>query len=348
MNLIESLRGNRAFSSKVPAFAIALLAVFVFAEIGLRLAGPRYHKLNNSGRYYTNPRGYYEQVAVDGAEIVYGLHYNTTKEGFRLPDGVAGWSAVRDTRPAEILLLGDSFTFGRGVRYGDTYASRLEKILASGGTAWRVRNAGAVGLNVEEIERVYSHEAAGRKYKLAVYGFVLNDFGLAAGETAAGADFIDQNNREAGSAGPRGFSAALDLVLHIIDRRRLTKDTVNAYLEAFRGGNAKEKYAVLRRLNGKVKAGGGKLVIMIFPLLYNFRNYPFSGIHDSLRGFCAEEGIFCLDLLPAFSRYRDRELWAAPTDQHPNEIAHRVAAESLAEFLYGKALVPGRFPAGRI
>ncbi|OGR42521.1 MAG: hypothetical protein A2X35_11935 [Elusimicrobia bacterium GWA2_61_42] len=340
--------GNRAFLHKTMAVILSVLAALALAELGLRLAGPGPRRFNDSMRYYSNPRGYYEPVAVDGVRTVYGLHYNMTKEGFRLPDGVAGWSAVRDVRPAEILLLGDSFTFGRGVRYSDTYAARLEKILASRRPAWRVRNAGAVGLNVGEIGRVYAHEASGRKYKLAIYGFVLNDFGLEVEGGRAGSDFIDQNNAAPAARGLRAYSALLDLFFRAADRRRLTRQTVKAYQEAFLGPGAEAKYAVLRRLNARVKADGGKLVIMVFPLIYNFSDYPFREIHASLLAFCGREGIACLDLLPAFSRYRDRDLWAAPTDQHPNEIAHRLAAESLAEFLDANSLGPQRLSPERI
>jgi hypothetical protein len=40
-----------------------------------------------------------------------------------------------------------------------------------------------------------------------------------------------------------------------------------------------------------------------------------------------------LDLLPAFHGRSATELWVHPTDQHPNEVAHRIAAKKLAEFL---------------
>lgn len=330
--------GAGALAPKLLLLAAALLAALAAAEVGLRLAGPRARHINDSGRYYTNPRGYYEQVGVDGAQILYGLHYNTTKEGFRLPDGTAGWAAPRAAGQAEVLLLGDSFTFGRGVRYGDTYGARLEKLLAAGGSSWRVRNAGAVGLNAEEIARVYRHEAAGQKYKLVVYGFVLNDFGLEL-RGPGGSDLIDQNNA---APGQRGFSAVLDLVRGAIAARRLTRATIKAYQASFNGDQAREKYALLRRLDAEVKAGGGQLVIMVFPLLYNFKAYPFTGIHAGLLSFCAAEKINCLDLLPVFSKYPESRLWAAPTDQHPNETAHRLAAEALAEFLYANSLVPAR------
>jgi hypothetical protein len=39
------------------------------------------------------------------------------------------------------------------------------------------------------------------------------------------------------------------------------------------------------------------------------------------------------DLLPAFGGHQDHQLWVHPTDHHPNEIAHDLAAGSLEEFV---------------
>jgi hypothetical protein len=46
-----------------------------------------------------------------------------------------------------------------------------------------------------------------------------------------------------------------------------------------------------------------------------------------------------LDLFYPYSMYRDKDLWVNPTDQHPNEIAHRIAAERLFDFLAGRKLI---------
>lgn len=46
-----------------------------------------------------------------------------------------------------------------------------------------------------------------------------------------------------------------------------------------------------------------------------------------------------IDLLPVYSAYQDKDLWVNPTDQHPNEIAHKLAAESLSDFLADQKLV---------
>jgi hypothetical protein len=71
----------------------------------------------------------------------------------------------------------------------------------------------------------------------------------------------------------------------------------------------------------------------LFPLLHEFHDYPFQEIHDKVRDFCRKYDILLLDLLPAFSEHKAESLWAHPTDYHPNEIAHRIAAEEIHTFL---------------
>ncbi|MBW1988995.1 MAG: SGNH/GDSL hydrolase family protein [Deltaproteobacteria bacterium] len=74
-------------------------------------------------------------------------------------------------------------------------------------------------------------------------------------------------------------------------------------------------------------------MIMLFPMLYDFGDYPFTEVHEKIRAFCREQGIPFLDLLPAYRKYRAEDLWVHPIDHHPNEIGHRIAAEELFSFL---------------
>ena len=72
----------------------------------------------------------------------------------------------------------------------------------------------------------------------------------------------------------------------------------------------------------------------MFPFLHGLDgDYPFAPIHEVVRTFCHEEGIHTLDLRNAYRDYRGPELWVHPTDQHPNEIAHAIAASAICSNL---------------
>jgi len=47
-------------------------------------------------------------------------------------------------------------------------------------------------------------------------------------------------------------------------------------------------------------------------------------------------GIPSLSLLSAFEAENEVDLWISPTDQHPNEKGHAIAAEAIADLLAAK------------
>jgi len=323
---------------KIIAVTLPFLLVICVIEILLRFLGPEYHKFNNrSSEYYSNPRGYHLPLRQEGKNIIYGLHYMESWEGFRLPDHESGPTKVQDLEMSGILIVGDSFTYGRGVKYEDIYATRLAKMLKDNGYHAHIKNCGRVDADVNDITKVLSYEMSKNTYPIVVYGFVLNDFGLSL--SIKGSDFIDVNNGGNHWSALRDFSKIANLVMFCIERYRLSQETTKAYLDAFNGENAEIGFQFIADMNRKIKREGGQLVIMLFPLLYKFDNYPFLEVHRKIASRCAKENIPLIDLLTVYSAYEDKDLWANPTDQHPNETAHKLAAEKLYNFLVEQKLV---------
>jgi len=317
---------------KIVAVTLPFLLFICVMEILLRFLGPEYYKFNNrSSEYYSNPRGYHLPLRQEGSNIIYGLHYMESWEGFRLPDHESGPIDTQEPDMPGILVVGDSFTYGRGVKYEDIYTTRLAKMLKDSGYRAHVKNCGIVGADVENVTKVLSYEMSKKTYPLVVYGFVLNDFGLSL--SIKGSDFIDVNNGGNHWSALRDFSKIVNLVMFCIERYRLSQETTKAYLDAFNGENAERGFQSIADMNRNIKLNGGKLIIMLFPLLYKFDHYPFMEIHRKIAAQCAKENIPLIDLLPVYSSYKDKDLWANPTDQHPNEKAHKLAAESLYNVL---------------
>ena len=79
---------------------------------------------------------------------------------------------------------------------------------------------------------------------------------------------------------------------------------------------------------------GFRLVLTIWPLFWKLSDgYPYSEIHETVSSFARGRRIPTLDLLPAFAGFDGPELWVHPTNQHPNELAHRIAADTLYPYL---------------
>jgi hypothetical protein len=299
----------------------------------LRIFGPPYYRFNNlSEEYYSNPRGYHDVLRKEGLHTVYGLSYHEDSHGYRIESG-EGQSPI-DSPEKQILGLGDSFIYGRGVRYQDICLTRLEKLLNHGSDRVAVKNCGVVGAGVQDVMEIYTRESTSLPPgSLVLYGLVLNDFGLDLAEPIRGLNFIDINNGGYTFSPLRNRSAFINFVFHLIEKRRLHNETLKAYLDSFEGESAENGFAILSNLNESILENDGTLLIVIFPLLYDFENYRFSSIHRKIESFCEIRQIMYLDLFPAFSQYEAEDLWANPTDHHPNETAHRIAAEEIATFI---------------
>jgi hypothetical protein len=77
---------------------------------------------------------------------------------------------------------------------------------------------------------------------------------------------------------------------------------------------------------------GVPFVVAIFPLFGNPLDdgYPFPEIHTKVAQAAAEAGAKVVDLLPAYRGLRwDVLVVDGADDEHPNEIAHRIAATVL-------------------
>ena len=76
------------------------------------------------------------------------------------------------------------------------------------------------------------------------------------------------------------------------------------------------------------------IALVIFPEFYQLDgNYPFEAIHRVVRETCQAVPMPVLDLLDVYRGKHPQDLWVHPTDHHPNEKAHKMAAEAIEAFL---------------
>lgn len=92
--------------------------------------------------------------------------------------------------------------------------------------------------------------------------------------------------------------------------------------------------AEMRQLQAQ---SGKRFLVVIFPLFVDTdSNYPFADLHRIVAERLKAMNVDYLDLLPVYQKYRAKDLWVHPLDRHPNEIAHRIAADAISEFLVSK------------
>ena len=117
-----------------------------------------------------------------------------------------------------------------------------------------------------------------------------------------------------------------------VDRYRTSRATLRWYREMYGEPNREgweRTQAYLREMNQRTRAAGGRFLIATWPLIVSLDRYPFAQVRETIARFCLAAGIPQYDLLPVLRGRPTESLWVHPVDMHPNEMAHRLAAESL-------------------
>lgn len=262
-------------------------------------------------------------------------HWRPNRLGFRgkeppIPAGPRG-------EGLEIALLGDSFTFGQGIRRAeDRFGEVLEGILRREGRPATVYNLGRMGWNIrDEVTALGDLLARGARFDLVVLAFVPNDhFGqqeLPPGYQAA----VERARNPPGWIAPAlDHSFFLSFLYHRITL--IGNPELQGYDrmagDLFQRREIRERFqGVAQELIELCRLGGARLAVVTFPLTIRpWEEYPLRGMHRSLARMWRLLGVPHLDLLPAWSAHPLSDLAVGPYDTHPNELANRLAAEAIA------------------
>jgi lysophospholipase L1-like esterase len=353
------------------ALVLASVAgILLVLEAFLRAAGYTPERFRSTGRlvdarwrvlldcYPTNPRGYFDidlrepgmreryqslaphryDAVVRRAPHAVEFRYNALR--FRDVDPAPRPAGVR-----RIAVVGDSFTEGQGVKEPDTYPRVLERLLRAGGGAWEVRNCGRRGIDFPELGDALE-DALLYEPDVVILGMVLND-GERSPEFQARQSYVNDwildrghllaGGREAPPFG-RLDSRLAALVRERVESYRIGRDTARWYREMYGAANREgweRTQADLKAFDRRMRERGGRFVVATWPLLVDLEADPFADVHQVIATFCDTAGILHHDLRPALRARASPELWVHPVDMHPNEVAHRLAAESLASVVRG-------------
>lgn len=288
--------------------------------------GPRARIAPNLRLRHCYDRPIWDYFDADGCVSV-----STNSLGFRDLE----FSAEKPPGELRILTVGDSFTFGSGVQLEDSWPQVLEALLEEDrGQPVEVINGGfAAG----------SHWPPGYVEWLESNGLALDPdiviVGLCLNDLHHSIPMLGYPVRD--DALKPWFGGASQLLWHIQRtwRQRELKARQVDFAEVLRQAPQEweETQEALRTLRSLVARHGVRFIVAILPMVSQLGEHcPYAGLHELVVAFCAKERIDCVDLLPTV-RYRDEtDLWAHPTDQHPNDVANRLFAEGLYRYLTGK------------
>jgi len=285
----------------------------------------------NDARYRRLAPGRFDAIARHHPWAV-ETRYNALR--FREVEVAAKPPGVR-----RVLVFGDSFTEGQGVREPQTVARVLGRLLEETAPGrFEVRNAGRRGLDFPELFEAFE-AALAYEPDVVVYMLVLND-AVQPAEFRARQSFVndwilDRTNLPEDGVVTRSLfrPRLLDFLWDRVGTLRIGRETTRWYLDMWSDANRQgleRTREYLREMEGQLQQKRACLLVAPWPLFVGLeRGYPFTPVHDAIRAFCTGARIPHHDLLPVFQGKSTSDFWVHPIDHHPNERAHRLAAESL-------------------
>ena len=228
-----------------------------------------------------------------------------------------------------VLSLGDSFAWGASVEFEDAYPQRLERALTRRRReTWEVVNLALPGMNTVDHAAQLAGDGMAYGPDVVLVGYVLNDSeDSQAAEARRAADWSQPPR-------PPGLLDHSALVRFVRGRlwataenRRRVTGYRSMYADDAPGWVAAR--AAMKRMGALCRERGVPLVVAIFPLFGQSLgdDYPFGEIHAKVAEAASEAGAKVVDLLPAYRGLRWELLVVdGVDDEHPNEIAHRIAA----------------------
>jgi lysophospholipase L1-like esterase len=224
------------------------------------------------------------------------------------------------------LMLGDSLTFGWGVRVEDTPSKLLESLLNAQHTSPQneVINTGVGNYNTA-MEVAYFFDR-GMKFKpdVVVLNYFIND--------AEPQPHRHQAVLTEYSYAYVMFSSAIDKISREFFGKADWKTYYkNLYGSGEPGWNAAQ--AAIQRLAVYCRENHIKLLVVNYPELHQLRNYPFPEVTEAVAATVKRNDVDFLDLLPTIVDLDPASLWVSPTDAHPNRIANVRFAQAIGEKL---------------
>lgn len=217
-----------------------------------------------------------------------------------------------------VLAIGDSITFGWGVKLEDTYAKVVERALNHKGPGkYEVLNCGVGNYTASRFLGLYDHEL--KKYQ---------------SDAISLAFFINNANEPPDTFWKRIFNTPLQFPVYlwsriqrVTSRYSVTKGFDEFYKDLYRDDNS--EWAPLRvklvDFLKKRKAEGKKVVVLSIPdcMHLDEKPYRYQYLTDKISAIAREAGVEFLDLLPSVQGMAAKDIMNTPEDRHPNAEGHR-------------------------
>jgi hypothetical protein len=243
-----------------------------------------------------------------------------------------------------IAVVGDSFTFAPFMQFTDTFSSKLQQMLKVSGSP---RNVEVINYGVP----AYSKQAITEGADLIILQITLNDPEIKAHRPSGLTENMKDRFGPLKLKGSVGKLAKQWKTLGFVLTRLHNSQTQQAYVDYFTELFMEDKTwkpftESMGRLVALAKESNTPIVSVVFPLfgLPMDERYPFYPIHAKVNDLMTSLSVPTLDVSEIYQGIPLEHLQVIPgVDRHPNEIAHRMAAEHIYLWLEGRNMIPQEF-----
>ncbi len=242
----------------------------------------------------------------------YFVSYRFNALGCRGPD----FAIPRPSGKSRLLILGDSLVLGAGVHERDTFSNQLEGLLNYSATEqkksvnYEVINCGVGGHGTEDSLRLY--EVMVSKYEPDVVLLVMSP---------------DDDQSWAENSEEQGFGLSSKPINDFLVWSNRQEELFDRHDPDYSGC-----VKTITQLQEFVQAQEARLGVVVFR---HTRHQTWDSLIQQLSGSLADLTVPQLDLGEVLvEKHEEASLFVGKGDKHPNQKAHRIAAQSIRDFLY--------------
>ena len=235
-----------------------------------------------------------------------------------------------------IAVVGDSFTFGNGVRQEDRYSDLLHVRLPA---QFEVLNFGTPGANTPEHRNLVTELLPKIRPDFVLLQWYVND--MEDDDVTGRPTFEPLMPVRRWHDWLSGRSALYSIANTRWAEAQIALGWTSSYPDYLRqrlgdpnGSHAQLDRQILLDLIERCRRANVPVGIVLFPDTSHEldANYAFAYLHERVLDICREQNLWCVDLREDFAKVKNRrQLWANRLDHHPGALANEIAAVRILE-----------------
>lgn len=332
-------------------FTINILIMFCAGEFLLQLLGYHGEKSLRISNMYSVDDQVINFRYIPQSEFLRGsVKYHYNRNGIRDYD----YPFIKTDNIYRIVMLGDSVAEGYGINLEEVVGKQLEAMLNEDNKTRRfeVINVAMAGLNTYQEAHLLETLGARFSPNLIILSYVLND-------ADSGTRFNPDKNKEKYAKinvlnirVPFWFKEILKKSALLL----FAKNKIDSLLWRFDINDSDDIYESIKtdyfhkihkddekwhlvsegfsKISKIAKTINADVMIIIFPVMYDFKKYDWLDIHHKVKAVGNQYGFNIIDLLSEYSKYPVKKVRLERGDfVHPNQLGHQIAAKELFSYI---------------